>query len=91
MSIFKKIDSSILFIFCVALAIFAVGLIILRPYFTPVSRIITVYNSATGLPMRYYEGNYRVTNKLGDYFILKNMNTGKEIFLKNCSIIVEDN
>ena len=55
----------------------------------PVDRIISVYSQGSSEPIKVYSGNYRYSTGINSVE-LKNMSTGKSIYIKNAIILIED-
>ena len=55
----------------------------------PVDRIISVYSQGSSEPVKVYSGNYRYSTGINSVE-LKNMSTGKSIYIKNAVVLIED-
>ena len=55
----------------------------------PVDRIISIYSQGSSEPIKVYSGNYRYSTGVNS-IELKNMSTGKSIYIKNAVVVIED-
>ena len=55
----------------------------------PVDRIISVYSQGSSELIKVYSGNYRYSTGINSVE-LKNMSTGKSIYIKNAVVVIED-
>ena len=55
----------------------------------PVDRIISVYSQGSSELIKVYSDNYRYSTGINSVE-LKNMSTGKSIYIKNAVVVIED-
>lgn len=73
----------------ISIAIVSIPMYLLFSSQSQVDRTISVYSQGSSEPVRVYSGDYRYSTGLNSVK-LKNMSTGKSIYIKNAVVIIED-
>lgn len=73
----------------ISIAIISISIYLLFSSQSQVDRIISVYSQGSSEPIRVYSGDYRYSTGLNS-IKLKNMSTGKSIYIKNAVVVIED-
>ena len=73
----------------ISIAITSIPIYLLLSSRSQVDRVISVYSQGSSEPIKVYSGNYRYSTGFNSVQ-LKDMSTGKSIYIKNAVVIIED-
>ena len=73
----------------ISIAIVSIPIYLLFSSHSQVDRVVSVYSQGSSEPIRVYSGNYRYSTGVNSVE-LKNMDTGKCIYIKNAIVLIED-